>query len=476
MLQHGAFIHNVLLALTVALLLLHLRAHMQLKVQVHPNGLRRDSRRVGLRVRLVRSDAFADEMSVQTRGGASAALQNFRVARRTHAAVLHQERRPSVAAALTAEGLPPSSATVPPTEAATRGATKAKVKALRPLAERVKGRGRLVYVNNGCNNAWRRAMGYTGECVQHDALLRAFKKVRVNYVELPEEDWRTQALMCGQFKTDDVSIVLTAGCHDCARKYAQKPCLSNARVMMLDWFGTAAEHVPPGVTMVTAMMPPPHDTHSKYLGYALQSPYHEAPPQPGMINRIVRAEHKVAATLRRMVHKKEHGVMLGKNREYWAKKRSMIAALVAHGVELHCIKCGISGVTEYRRTLPKSEYAALLSGARFVLGSGDPIGSPSPLEAIQDGTVVIIPRFATPLEKMGRKHLTQHDDFARIVEQQPAVKPFVCTFAESSVEELIECVDAALALPKHASTIELDAFTQRTFEERVEDIFKDALL
>ena len=486
MLSHASTVHNVLLALTAALLVLHLRSYVTIAVQLHPRGLKPGtSRRMGLRLRFTPRSSTADHPHAALQLFEDLSSRDAWVGRR-HGSAREDDVAPEAAVSYRTGALPiaaeevAGAATAPPTLAAAAGvpaasaapliaaaaATAAATARVRPT--RGKGRGRLVYVNNGCNNAWRRAMGFTGECVQHEAMLRAFKAMRVNYVELPEEDWRTDALQCGQFDTSDVSIVLTAGCHDCARKYAAKPCLQNAEVIMLDWFGTAAEHVPKGVTMATAMMPPPGDTHSRYLGYAL--------PRPHELSGLELAEHAVAELLRKIIHKTDHGVLLGKDRRYWAKKRALVAALVAHGVELHCVKCGLPGVTEYTRTLAKAEYGTLLSSARFVLGAGDPIGSPSPLEALQDGTVVIIPRFDAPLEKMGRAHLTQHDDFARLVEQQPELAPYVCAYGEASTEELIACVDKALALPKHAHAVTLNAFTQRAFELRVEDVFRDALL
>ena len=485
MLRHGRHVHNFLLALTATLLILHLRSYVTIAAQIHPRGMKPGtSRRVGLRLRLTSRSSSADGDDAYHQ---HAALQLFDDLSKPAAWVglgrgraFGTDTAPKAAAPYRTGALPltaeEAAATAPPTAPAPATSTAALTTAaaatppapVQAHPPRVKGRGRLVYVNNGCNNAWRRAMGFTGECVQHEAMLRAFKAMRVNYVELPEEDWRTEALQCGQFDTSDVSIVLTAGCHDCARKYAAKPCLQNAKVIMLDWFGTAAEHVPKGVTMATAMMPPPGDTHSHYLGYAL--------PRPHELSGLELAEQAVAEFLRKIIHKKDHGVLLGKDRRYWAKKRALVAALVAHGVELHCVKCGLPGVKEYKRTLAKAEYGALLSSARFVLGAGDPIGSPSPLEALQDGTVVIIPRFDTPFEKMGRKHLTQHDDFARLVEQQPELAPYVCAYGEASKEELIACVDNALALPKHAHAVTLNAFTQRAFELRVEAVFRDALL
>jgi hypothetical protein len=282
----------------------------------------------------------------------------------------------------------------------------------------------VFYVNNGCNGQWRRTMGFTGECVQHESIVGAFHHLGIQLVE--KETVPSPSALCDEAKLTRAPMLIVGSGHSVARKFVSAPC--RLRIGLLDWFGTAPSMIVPGVSTLSVM---PVVGSNTFWGYGLTLP--TVPTREGGA---------------------PYGVVLGK-----ALKDVDILSVI-QGVRLKCTSCRYVGV-EAVGMLPRSDWFDLLRQARFLLGLGDPVGSPSVIEAISLGCVVILPRARPARTIMGRRHSSQYDDLHRLIGDQPSLRAYVCWY--TSTEDLTLCVASARSLP----TITVEAFTQHAFESRV---------
>jgi hypothetical protein len=312
----------------------------------------------------------------------------------------------------------------------------------------------LVYWNNGCNRHWRLQMGFTGECVQHQSIVDAmstldipYKEIHAESLSMPNEKIRS---MCDALRHSDKGILLVASLQPLAIGLRTQSCLKNlnVRVMLLDWFGTGPGLAPENIQLLTVS---PAGNHDKFLGYALP------PVAPSSGNK--------SAT-------KRYGFLLGKEAQSFADNSTKdILRQVArmHAVEsLHCIGCPQLAPNIVRHgVMPRKVFQDLLGAAWFLIGVGDPMASPSILEAIELGVVVILRQFVAPKVIKNHTHRTQYDDLGRLMTEQLALRNYICIYR--STQTLEKCVEFAMSHQRPPITIE--AFTKHAFTTRARAIF-----
>ena len=165
--------------------------------------------------------------------------------------------------------------------------------------------------------------------------------------------------------------------------------------------------------------------------------------------------------------KEQRGVVWGKDTKHFDGKAQLLIKVLDHGVKL------VSTATEpvFRHAgiewtghRTPEKWTALLRGSKFLLGLGDPLLGPSAIEALSHGCVYINPVYA---DRQAHKNgeASQH---SWAVAQVGA--PYVCSYREGSVPELLACIDAALKLD--LPPLVPPAFTKEAYVKRVRGIFR----
>jgi len=281
----------------------------------------------------------------------------------------------------------------------------------------------IIYYNNGCNKNWLKTMGYTGECVQHDSIMETFERLHYDY-KVTE---KTPNCLAGQRN----AILLVSSGHSVASQFVD--CFK--KVYLLDWFGTSKDMTPRGVILLNAM----RKGIGQFLGYTLPPKYTGVKPR-----------------------RQAYGILLGKLPRYWVQKKHLLSKM--SDVKFACVTCDIEmkNVVNHKR-LPRDEYIKLTSEATFLLGAGHPVGSPSVLEALQNGLTIILPKIQH--YKMGVTHATQHDDIHAIMNEQPEVRKRICYYEND--EKMVECVRSAQKYPP----LTLISYTSESFDMRMKTFF-----
>jgi hypothetical protein len=289
----------------------------------------------------------------------------------------------------------------------------------------IKSKASIIYYNNGCNKNWLKTMGYTGECVQHDSIMESFERLHYDY-KVTE---KTPNCLAGQRN----AILLVSSGHSVAKQFVD--CFK--KVYLLDWFGTSKDMTPRGVILLNAM----RKGVGQFLGYTLQPPLKDTRVKP---------------------RRQAYGILLGKLPRYWIQKKHLLSKM--SDVKFACVTCDIEmkNVVNHKR-LPRGEYIKLTSEATFLLGAGHPIGSPSVLEALQNGLTIILPKIQH--YKMGVTHATQHDDIHAIMNEQPEVRKRICYYEND--EKMVECVRSAQKYPP----LTLISYTRESFDMRMKTFF-----
>lgn len=378
----------------------------------------------------------------------------------------------------------------------------------------------VFYLNNGCDAAWRRSMGYTGECVQHDALLWALSNLSVPCLEYQKDinaavgtlAWPKDAQQLCELVTTAQQdtphggnhtfsnipasssspssqrprpIFLVGAGHEIAQTFQQElssscPQLPSFRVALLDWFGTNTSNAPRKVEILS-VLPAPGNT---FLGYALFDMQRQQHDKMKRIFDNNSTHNSTTGIISNRSGNIPYGLVLGKFPKYFASTEVQeILQHVAQRIELKCLGCqrtsrrhqrrmgqgGGPGITTLDFTTAgdnsQQAWRDELAGTRFLLGVGDPIGSPSVLEAIFLGCRVILPRHRKPATiVMGRAHESQYDHLVELIQQQPSLEPYVCWY--TTLVDLEDCVQRAITnvLPP----IDIEAYTPHGFRSRVE--------
>ena len=142
--------------------------------------------------------------------------------------------------------------------------------------------------------------------------------------------------------------------------------------------------------------------------------------------------------------------MWGKDRKHFEAKRHMLEAIVADDA-LHASLVSTarnSGLSAPVQTLGHQStegWSRLLAQSKFLLGMGHPILGPSAIDAVAMGCVFINPMY----EHKGKKKCFQAKNGNCYASQHPYAAekigaPYVCSYRESSLDELKDCVAQAL--------------------------------
>jgi len=157
------------------------------------------------------------------------------------------------------------------------------------------------------------------------------------------------------------------------------------------------------------------------------------------------------------------GIVLGKLDSYFTPTVTALLRPLASSVSLSCVSCGVPGIHKME-ILSRDEWLSSLRRARFLLGVGDPIGSPSVLEALTLGCMVILPRQRPNRVIMGRRHRSQYDDLSKVVPDTSRI----CYY--DTPQDLHACVSRALSRPVPPRVLPL--FTHSAFTQRVKTWLK----
>jgi len=165
--------------------------------------------------------------------------------------------------------------------------------------------------------------------------------------------------------------------------------------------------------------------------------------------------------------KERRGVVWGKDTKHFDGKAQLLVEVLNHGVKL------VSAATEpvFRHEgiewvghRTPEQWQALLRGSKFLLGLGDPLLGHSAIEAMAQGCVYINPVYE---DRQAHKNgeASQHSWAVAQVGQ-----PYVCSYKEGSVPELLACVDAALKLD--LPPLVPPALTREAYVKRVQELFR----
>lgn len=314
--------------------------------------------------------------------------------------------------------------------------------------------------------------------MQHKSIVDALKQLQIPYQEVEHDTFAAienreeriklglqilqdgdrdsvlndKRTMCAAFRNSNHSILLVGSVHVVARNLADLPCIkaNKVQVKQLDWFGSGKSHTEDhNIELLTVT---PSGSHNTFLGYTLQS------------NSLPATTMKVLPSTPRI------GFVLGKESKYFERTgvRDFLRTAAGLVQQLHCIGCpAVAPNIEAHGVMPQEAFKSLLASSWFLIGVGDPIGSPSVLEAIQTGAVAIMRRFDEPQKIMGHLHLTQYDDLQRLATEQPALQNYTCSYMTQ--ENLTECVKFATSYKR--PPISISAFTNHSFVERFRSIF-----
>jgi len=144
--------------------------------------------------------------------------------------------------------------------------------------------------------------------------------------------------------------------------------------------------------------------------------------------------------------------------------------------------CQLPPGSEHLGVLPQVELSGLMArGARVLLGLGRPLLGPQPLEALAAGMVVVLPRFAAPLDCAHDEELAAKPASCGSHEwtsQHPPLERLeggMVRFVDFSDAGTLRGLVAELAeAPPSEGGLTFDAFSARSFLERVADVLGNA--
>jgi hypothetical protein len=293
--------------------------------------------------------------------------------------------------------------------------------------------------------------GAAGEILVRRCLETALKDLGVKVSSI-ESDAEFNALSAADTAAFDI-IVLDPWTW-AARGWVPKPSLvgRSNKVYILDFFGSqslrgSGLNVPPK-RFLTAFGSP----WNSFLGFYLEDPE---------LERKKKGDSSLPSPLRL-----QQGVVWGKDVKHFEGKVPMLQLLLTQGI--HLASTATAPLFQHpnmkwlgHRT--PQQWTALLRSSKFLLGLGDPLLGPSAIEAIAAGCVYINPIYTDSSQvKNGMK--SQH---AWAAEKLGA--PYVCSYLQSSAEELQRCITTALKSDL-SPRVPLE-FSKDAHRERVRRIF-----
>jgi len=222
------------------------------------------------------------------------------------------------------------------------------------------------------------------------------------------------------------------------------------KVFVLSFFGESRYSEEAAIPLERYLTPYPNK-YNTYIGFFI------TPPPSSKINTG-----------------KKKGVIWGKEKRYVVKAGDVIHK-VAKEYQLfsNLYKAPDRGLSRSRvrwlGPLPKEEWRALLADASFLLGLGDPILGPSPLEAMALGCTFINIKFKERRHiKSGIFAESQHDWIQEVATRDGTDQ--ICIALEGNVEQVLECAKLAVArnststyIPKEVRREEYDARLDKLF-------------
>lgn len=178
-----------------------------------------------------------------------------------------------------------------------------------------------------------------------------------------------------------------------AARYRAWPRQPRVPTYVLEWFGTTEAAIPDQTYLPPRnyLVPYPYpDLQNRFLGFMLPS---------GKGAYFTSATELRTAFVRSRQTPRTYGLVWGKDPRYFgARERSLVQTLATR-VPMHLtVDWGSAppltgdGILNHGHKEPEA-WRALLRGARFVLGLGDPILGPTALEALAAGAVLLNPSF-----------------------------------------------------------------------------------
>jgi len=223
-------------------------------------------------------------------------------------------------------------------------------------------------------------------------------------------------------------------------------------VYILDFFGET-EYQAEGQVPLDHYLTPYPNKWNTYLGFFVAPPTSVAiEPGPGDNRR--------------------KGVIWGKEKNYFAKPDSILA-LDKDGYKLISVLNSAPNAklrdldnVQFLGTQPKDQWMEILGSASFLLGLGDPVLGPSPLEAMSLGLTYINIEFAKERVNVGGKKgiiaRTQHDWLQEVAKRDGASN--VCTAREDDTAAVLACAKEAVErerVPYFPKEVTRDAYDER---------------
>lgn len=323
-----------------------------------------------------------------------------------------------------------------------------------PPKLRSKTRSALVYTMDSIKDYVEnsRQGGAAGEILVRRCLETALKDLGVDVIVI-ESDAEFNALSAADTAAFD--MILLDPWTWAAKGWVPKPSLvgRSDKVYILDFFGSQSLRgsglkVPPK-RFLTAFGSP----WNSFLGFYLEDPELER-------------EKKGDSSLPLPPPRLQQGVVWGKDVKHFEGKVPMLQLLLTQGT--HLASTATAPLFQHpnmkwlgHRT--PEQWTALLRSSKFLLGLGDPLLGPSAIEAIAAGCVYINPIYTDPSQVKNGMN-SQH---AWAAEKLGA--PYVCSYLQSSAEELQRCVATALKADL-SPRVPLE-FSKDAHRERVRQIF-----
>jgi len=226
-----------------------------------------------------------------------------------------------------------------------------------------------------------------------------------------------------------------------ARRYRALPRTPPLRTFVLEWFGTTAAAIPAGAGLRPSdyLVPYPYPHLSnRFIGFILRS-------ETGSF--LADGEELRRQYGENLERPRTFGVAWGKEPRYFGSRERALIKQLATRLPMHLtVEWGDAdpltgaGIVNHGHMDPRG-WRALLGGARFVLGLGDPILGPTALEALASGAVLLNPSFAparTVDGNPGVRFDTQHSFAATIgVPHVVSIDPARTEQTVRTVEELM---------------------------------------
>jgi hypothetical protein len=162
-------------------------------------------------------------------------------------------------------------------------------------------------------------------------------------------------------------------------------------------------------------------------------------------------------------HKLAQGIIWGKDVKYFTGHEGMLSQVAN---KVHLKSTATQPLFQHSNVdwvghQSNDGWLQLLANSKFLLGLGHPLLGPSAVDAVSLGCMFINPIYKKP--QLEANYLSQHPYIAEVAPD------YVCSYEEDNVNQLLQCVDKALAVDLQP-LIPSD-LTREVYLERVRKIF-----